>query len=44
MGKVRNEYKIVVGKAEWSRSHGRPKHRWEDNIKMDSRKIGYRLD
>jgi len=27
--------KILVGKAEGVRRLGRPKHRWEDNIKMD---------
>jgi hypothetical protein len=29
----------LVGKPEGKRSRGTPKHRWEDNIKMDLRKI-----
>jgi hypothetical protein len=31
MGK--NAYWILVGKPEWERPLGRPRHRWEDNIK-----------
>jgi hypothetical protein len=26
---------VVVGKPEWKRPLGRPRHRWEDNIIMD---------
>jgi len=37
MGKIRNAYKILVGKPEGKRLHGRPRHRWEDNIRMDHR-------
>jgi hypothetical protein len=33
-GKIRNVYKILVGKSEGKRPLGRPRHRWED-IKMD---------
>jgi hypothetical protein len=34
----RNAYKILIGKPEGSRSLlERPRHRWEDNIKMDLR-------
>jgi hypothetical protein len=40
MGEMRNAYNIVVGKPEGKRSLGRPRHRWEDNIKMVCRKIG----
>jgi hypothetical protein len=29
-----------VGKPEWKRPLGRPRHRWEDNIKIDLREIG----
>jgi hypothetical protein len=36
-----SEYKILVGKAEGRRPLGRPRHRWEDNIKMDLRDIGW---
>jgi len=35
MGKVRNAYKILVGKLEGKRQPERPRHRCEDNIKMD---------
>jgi len=35
MGKVRNVYKIFVAKPERKRRRGKPRHRWENNIKMD---------
>jgi hypothetical protein len=35
----RNAYRIFVGKSEGKRPLGRPRHRWEDNIKMDLREI-----
>jgi hypothetical protein len=34
MGKMRNAYKILVGKPEGKRPLGRPRLGWEDNIKM----------
>jgi hypothetical protein len=34
-------YKILVGKPEGNRPLRRPRHRWEDNIKMDLREIGF---
>jgi hypothetical protein len=40
MGEKRNAYKILVGKLEGKRPLGKPRCRWEDNIKMDFRKIG----
>jgi hypothetical protein len=40
MGKMRNVYKILVRNPEGKRPLGRPKHRWEVNIKMDVREIG----
>jgi hypothetical protein len=40
MGK-KNAYKILVGKLEGKRPLGRPKCRWEDNIRMDLREIGW---
>jgi hypothetical protein len=30
-----------VGKSEGKRLLGRPRHRWEDNIKMDLRDMGW---
>jgi hypothetical protein len=41
MGEKRNAYVILVGKPEGKRPLGRPGHRWEDNIKMDLREIGW---
>jgi hypothetical protein len=35
MGNVRNAYKLLVGKPEWTRPLERPRRRWEDNIRMD---------
>jgi hypothetical protein len=32
----RDKYKILVGKPKVKRSHERPRHRWEDNIRMAS--------
>jgi hypothetical protein len=40
-GEKGNSYRILVGKAEGKRPLGRPRHRWEDNIKMDVREIGW---
>jgi hypothetical protein len=34
-----NEYKILVGKPERKRPLGRPRRRWENNIKMDLREM-----
>ena len=35
MGESRGAYRIWVGKSKLKRPLGRPRHRWEDNIKMD---------
>jgi hypothetical protein len=40
MGKKRNSYRVMVGKPERKGPLGRPRHRWEDSIKMDLRDIG----
>jgi hypothetical protein len=40
MGEKSNGYRILVGKPEGKRPLGRPRCRWEDNIKMDFREIG----
>jgi hypothetical protein len=40
-GGVRGAYNILVGKPEGRRPLGRPRLRWEDNIKMDLREIGF---
>jgi hypothetical protein len=41
MGEERKVYKVSVGKPEGKRPLGRPKHRWEDGIRMDLREIGW---
>ena len=40
MEQSRNAYRVLVGKPEGKRPLGRPRHRWEDNIKMDLREVG----
>jgi hypothetical protein len=40
MGEGRGIYKVLVGRPEGNRLLGRPRCRWEDNIKMDLREIG----
>ena len=39
MGKRRGTCRVLVGKPEGKRPLGRPMHRWEDNIKMDLKKV-----
>ncbi|KAJ4437486.1 hypothetical protein ANN_17630 [Periplaneta americana] len=41
MGESRNAYRVLVGRPEGKRRLGRPRRRWEDNIKMDLREVGY---
>jgi hypothetical protein len=44
-GERRNAYRILVGKSEENRPLGRTRGRWEDNIKMNLREIGWvRMD
>ena len=40
MGQGRGVYRVLVGKPEGKRPLGRPKRRWEDNIKMDLQEVG----
>jgi hypothetical protein len=40
-GEKRNAYRILVGKPERKRPLGRPRLRWEDNIKIDPEEIGW---
>jgi hypothetical protein len=39
-GEDRCVYRVLVGKPEGKRPLGRPRRRWEDNIKMDLQEVG----
>jgi hypothetical protein len=41
MGERRGAYRVLVGKHEGERALGRPKHRWEADIKMDLQELGW---
>jgi hypothetical protein len=41
MEERRRAYRTLVGKPEGRRPLGRPRRRWEDNIKMDLREVGW---
>jgi hypothetical protein len=40
MGERRGAYRTLVGRSDGRRPLGRPRHRWEDNIKMDVQEAG----
>jgi hypothetical protein len=40
IGEGRGVHRVLVGKHERTRPLGRPRRRWEDNIKMDLEKVG----
>jgi len=40
MGEGRGVYKVLVGKRGGKRPLGRPRHRWEDDIKMVLQEVG----
>jgi hypothetical protein len=40
MGEGRGVHRVLVGKPEGKRSLGRPRRRWDDNIKMDLQEVG----
>ena len=42
MGEGRGVHRVLVGKPEERRPLGRPRRRWEDNIKMDLQELGWR--
>jgi hypothetical protein len=42
MGEGRNVYRVLVGEPEGKKPLGRPRRRWENDIKMDRREIGWR--
>jgi hypothetical protein len=37
----RDAYRVLVGRPEGNRPHGRPTHRLEDNIKIDLQEVGW---
>jgi len=39
-GEGRGVFRVLVGKYEGKRQLGRPRRRWEDNIKMDLQEMG----
>jgi len=39
IGEGKDVYRVLVGKPEGKRPLGRPRHRWEDNIKMDLQEV-----
>jgi len=40
LGERKGVYKVLVGKPEEKRQLGRPRRRWEDNMKMDLQEVG----
>jgi hypothetical protein len=40
MGEERGVHRVLVGKPEGKRQMGKPRRRWEDNIKMDLQEVG----
>jgi hypothetical protein len=41
MGDRRGAYKVSVGRTVRKRPFERPRHRWEDNIKIDIQEVGW---
>jgi hypothetical protein len=41
LGEKRGAYRILVGKPESNRPLGRPRLRWDDNIRIDLNEIGW---
>jgi hypothetical protein len=41
MGEGRGVHRVLVEKPEGKRPLGRPRRRWEDNIKMDLQELGW---
>ena len=41
MGDRRGAYRVLVGRPDGKGPLGRPRHRWEDNIKMDFQEVGW---
>jgi hypothetical protein len=41
MGERRGAYRVLLGKREGKKPLGRPRCKWEDNIKMDVQEVGW---
>jgi hypothetical protein len=41
MGEGRGAYRVLVGRPEGRRPLGKPRRRWEDNIKIDLQGVGW---
>jgi hypothetical protein len=44
MGKGQGAYRILVGRPEGRKLLGRPRRRWDDNIKIDLQEVGWGMD
>jgi hypothetical protein len=44
MGEKRGAYRILVGRPEGRRPLGRPRRRWDDNIKTDLQEVEWGMD
>jgi len=44
MGERLVAYRVFVGKLKGKRQLGRPRRRWEDNIKMNLQEVGWGMD
>jgi hypothetical protein len=44
IGEERGAYRILVGRPEGRRPLGRPRRRWEDNIKTDLQEVGWGME
>jgi hypothetical protein len=42
MGERKGAYRVLMRKHQGSRRLGRPRRKWEDNIKMDLREVRWR--
>jgi len=40
LGEKRGVYRVLVGRPEGKRPLGKPRRRWEDNIKMNLQEVG----
>ena len=40
MGEGRGVYRVLVGKPKGKKPLGKPRRRWEDNIKIDLQEVG----